>query len=118
MALCLTLCALLQFGSGLSDESTIYLIRHGEKVSSDGCLSKKGKERADHLVKIFDGSKFSTPNALFAYYYDKKSECERCLETVCSRKTYMKYMNKFKSAQSVHGQNAQTFTNLFSTLNS
>ena len=113
MALCLTLCALLQFGSGLSDESTIYLIRHGEKVSSDGCLSKKGKERADHLVKIFDGSKFSTPNALFAYYYDKKSECERCLETVCSRKTYM---NNIKSAQNVHAQNTQIFANMLSTL--
>ena len=79
--------------SSFISEDTIYLIRHGEKVSGEGCLSKQGEERAAHLVNIFDGSKFSTPNALFAFDYDKKGDCERCLQTVCFRKVTVKSIN-------------------------
>ena len=62
---------------------TLYIIRHGEKVSSKGCLSSQGKARAKALVGIYSqGGRFRSPLALFAHNYDEKSECERCTQTV------------------------------------
>ena len=45
--------------------ANVYLIRHGEKDHKcaggcKGCLSHKGKERAENLIKIFNGGRFST----------------------------------------------------------
>ena len=71
-----------------ASNSTVYVIRHGEKVSSKGCLSKQGEERANAIVGIFNNKPssehdtFSIPKAIFANNYDSKEECERCAQTV------------------------------------
>jgi hypothetical protein len=72
----------LSFSTALSTTSTIYIIRHGEKKWALGCLSAAGQKRANLLPSIFDGSKFSTPERIFANYYDDKIDCERCIQTV------------------------------------
>ena len=73
---------ILSFSSALPITSTIYIIRHGEKKWALGCLSAAGEKRADLLSSIFDGSKFSTPQRIFANYYDDRIDCERCIQTV------------------------------------
>ena len=77
------------FADGVADvfaddvaDSTIYIIRHGEKTNPIGCLSAAGKKRADALPSIFNGTQFRTPAALFATFYDDHIDCERCTQTV------------------------------------
>jgi len=54
------------------NHSTVYVIRHGEKTWSGGCLSPPGQERANVLQDIFNGKEssehatFATPTAVFA----------------------------------------------------
>lgn len=68
--------------------STVYIIRHGEKIGSNGCLSKTGEARAASLPAVFDGQPspshptFSVPFALFAHAYDSSIDCERCRQTL------------------------------------
>ena len=76
--------------------STVYIIRHGEKTFGGGCLNIQGQERANHhrtpphptaphriqphptaplqeranhLYRVFDGSRFAVPSAIFANNY-------------------------------------------------
>jgi hypothetical protein len=69
-------------------DSTIYIIRHGEKKSTEGCLNGTGEARAAALPGIFSGlpspahATFAVPKALFANHYDNRRDCERCLETL------------------------------------
>ena len=65
--------------------STVYIIRHGEKTWGGGCLNIQGQERANHLPALFGkGGKFQTPSALFANKYNAQPDCERCWLTVQS----------------------------------
>ena len=60
----------------------IYIIRHGEKKWSLGCLNGTGESRAKNLISVFNGSRFSTPRMIFANRYDDPIDCERCVQTV------------------------------------
>lgn len=66
---------------------TVYLIRHGEKVSHVGCLNHTGFARAAMLPEVFDGrpglrrSTFRIPEALFAHKYPNPI-CQRCVQTL------------------------------------
>ena len=69
--------------------STLYIIRHGEKTFGGGCLNIQGQERANNLYRVFDGSRFAVPSAIFANnYYEgagsdpARANCERCWLTV------------------------------------
>ena len=69
--------------------STVYIIRHGEKTFGGGCLNIQGQERANNLYRVFDGSRFAVPSAIFANnYYEgagsdpARANCERCWLTV------------------------------------
>ena len=52
--------------SAHGSNSTVYIIRHGEKTWGGGCLNIQGQERANHLPAVFGGKKFKQPSALFA----------------------------------------------------
>ena len=65
-----------------STQSTIYIIRHGEKKWALGCLNSAGEHRANLLPAIFNNKIFLTPNHIFANYYDDHIDCERCIQTV------------------------------------
>jgi hypothetical protein len=73
------------------------VVRHGEKLSTLGCLNATGQARAEAFVRIFSGSdtvehddemvseeenRFPKPSALFANFYDDPIDCERCLQTL------------------------------------
>jgi hypothetical protein len=79
--------ALLNFVLAFGD-STVYIIRHGEKKTPIGCLNGAGEARAAALVDIFNGESspehetFTTPKAIFANNYDDHIDCERCTQTV------------------------------------
>ena len=67
----------------------MYIIRHGEKTFGGGCLNIQGQERANHMYRVFDGSRFAVPSVLYAnnYYGGAGSDpgsanCERCWLTV------------------------------------
>jgi|EP00966_Prymnesium_polylepis_P080076 hypothetical protein len=68
--------------------STIYIIRHGEKTSRNGCLNDRGKARANSLLSTFSGKPspghrtFLQPTSLFANHYDDIIDCERCRQTL------------------------------------
>ena len=66
--------------------STVYIIRHGEKTWSGGCLDIQGQERANNMHNVFDGgsSGFKIPAAIFANKYYDQQNCERCFLTVQS----------------------------------
>jgi hypothetical protein len=64
-----------------SGSRKIYVIRHGEKTWSMGCLSKAGQARAKALLEIFHG-KFAVPTHLFANRYADPADCERCVQTL------------------------------------
>ena len=49
---------------------TIYIIRHGEKKWSLGCLNATGHARAVNLINVFNDSRFTTPSHIFANRYD------------------------------------------------
>jgi hypothetical protein len=59
----------------------IFVIRHGEKTWSMGCLSKAGQARAKALLEIFH-DKFAVPTHLFANRYADPANCERCVQTL------------------------------------
>merc|ERR1719157_87336 len=75
---------------GGEKNSTVYIIRHGEKTWGGGCLNIQGQERANNIPNVFNGKAssshqtFETPTALFANNYDAQPECERCWLTVSS----------------------------------
>jgi len=74
-----------------ADSSTIYIIRHGEKTWSGGCLNIQGQERMNNLPQVFDGKgNFSVPNAIFANKYHSQPECERCWLTVQTLAQHLK----------------------------
>jgi hypothetical protein len=68
--------------------SEVYIIRHGEKKWTLGCLSSLGEARGQNLVNVFSGkssaahSKFGVPKAIFANWYDDHIDCERCLQLI------------------------------------
>ena len=62
--------------NGISRETTIYIVRHGEKESSDPKnqdpdLSKEGRERAEALALILKGEKI---DAAFATKYKRTNQ--------------------------------------------
>ena len=70
-------------------DSTVYIIRHGEKTFGGGCLNIQGQERVNNIPTVFNGKNssshttFQTPSALFANnYFNGGGNCERCLLTV------------------------------------
>ena len=53
-----------------ASNSTVYIIRHGEKTWGAGCLNIQGQERAESLHLTFGpGGRFATPTAIFANKY-------------------------------------------------
>jgi hypothetical protein len=75
-------CCLASLLASLGECGTIYLIRHGEKVSSIGCLSAQGEARAQGIVDIFNGTQFKKPVVLYANNYTNRNNCERCVQTI------------------------------------
>jgi len=63
-------------------ENTVYIIRHGEKKWTLGCLNDQGQARAQNLITVFNGETFGTPKAIFAHWYHDPVDCERCQQTV------------------------------------
>ena len=74
--------------AGGANSSTVYIIRHGEKTWTLGCLDARGEARARSLAGVFNGAPsrthetFFTPRALFANHYDDGVDCERCKQTL------------------------------------
>ncbi|MEM7436877.1 MAG: hypothetical protein AAF436_17115 [Myxococcota bacterium] len=67
---------------------TVFIIRHGEKQSTFGCLDKKGWRRAFGLIDVFAGDAplandppFPSPEAIFANRYTNPLDCQRCFQT-------------------------------------
>ena len=69
-----------------ASNSTVYIIRHGEKTWGAGCLNIQGQERAESLQLTFGPgqARFATPTAIFANKYQSPPNCERCWLTVHS----------------------------------
>lgn len=71
-----------------SEDGKVYVIRHGEKTWTLGCLNDEGQDRAQNLMEVFSGHAssashvFPEPKAIFANKYGDVINCERCLETV------------------------------------
>ena len=69
-------------------DSTIYIIRHGEKTWAAGCLNDRGEARAASLPNVFNGKPsathdtFAAPQALFANQYTDPLDCQRCQQTL------------------------------------
>jgi len=69
-------------------ENSVYIIRHGEKKWTLGCLNDQGQARAQNLVSVFNSQPsdvhdtLGTPTAIFAHWYHDPIDCERCQETV------------------------------------
>merc|ERR1719329_1010378 len=69
-------------------DGTVYIIRHGEKTWTLGCLNDQGKARAKNIVNVFNGKPsaqhetFLVPSSVFANYYHDPIDCERCNQTV------------------------------------
>ena len=80
--------ALSALASDAVEESTIYIIRHGEKKWALGCLNDQGEARAASLPSTFSGKPspthktFEVPQKLFANQYDDPVDCERCKQTL------------------------------------
>jgi len=95
-----------------ANHSTIYIIRHGEKTWSGGCLSPPGQERANVLETIFNGvasskhSTFATPTQMFADQYHEVPECERCWLTVEPLAQYLNLSTTFTHGHNFNGGNA------------
>ena len=81
LALAVVTNALSVAAAEASGDGTVYLIRHGEKESTKGCLNVTGIARAKQLPHLFDGSKFGTPRYLFAHQYQPEY-CARCVDTL------------------------------------
>lgn len=86
-AFLLMLCGMF-FVADASGNSTVYIIRHGEKTWALGCLNGQGKARAANLVSVFNGKPspkhptFQVPKYIFANWYHDPIDCERCNQTV------------------------------------
>ena len=84
----LLLLAAVALPTAAASSSVVYIIRHGEKTWSLGCLNSQGEARAASLPSTFDGKSspthatFQTPTALFANRYDDPVDCERCKQTL------------------------------------
>ena len=61
---------------------SMYIIRHGEKHWTLGCLNQTGEARAKNLISVFNGTRFTVPTHIFANRYDDPIDCERCVQTV------------------------------------
>ena len=90
---------------------TVYIIRHGEKTWSGGCLSPQGQERANVLPEIFDGETskkhhFATPTKIFADQYREPPECERCWLTVEPIAQHLNLTVSFAHGHEFDGGNA------------
>ena len=90
---------------------TVYIIRHGEKTWSGGCLSPQGQERANVLPEIFDGETskkhhFATPTKIFADQYREPPECERCWLTVEPIAQHLNLTVSFAHGHEFNGGNA------------
>ena len=59
---------------------TVYITRHGEKESPNGCLSGPGWDRAGSLYDVFS-KKYSLPKYIYANNYANGKDCERCQQT-------------------------------------
>lgn len=87
MASRLAMIFLLPIALGIG-EGTIYVIRHGEKKWTLGCLNNRGQARAQNLINVFSGGNssehntFGVPKAVFAHRYRDPIDCERCQQTV------------------------------------
>ena len=66
-----------------ASNSTVYIIRHGEKTWGAGCLNIQGQERAESLQLTF-GPVPPTRRRIFANKYQSPPNCERCWLTVHS----------------------------------
>mmetsp|Transcript_39211 Transcript_39211/g.65060 ORF Transcript_39211/g.65060 Transcript_39211/m.65060 type:complete len:219 (+) Transcript_39211:54-710(+) len=72
----------LNWIAAATTNSTIYIIRHGEKTWGGGCLNIQGQERMNNMPNVFNGKDFHAPKAIFANKYNGQPECERCWLTV------------------------------------
>ena len=96
----------------VADHSTVYIIRHGEKTWSGGCLNPPGQERANHLPAIFNGkpsakhATFATPTALFADQYLDGVDCERCWSTIEPTAQFLNMSLRFDHGHKMNGGNA------------
>jgi hypothetical protein len=60
----------------------VLIIRHAEKTSGTEHLSPKGEQRAQALVELFAGSRFPTPNVIFAASPHHADGSIRSIQTV------------------------------------
>ena len=70
-------------GEIVEADHKVYVIRHGEKSYSAGfnsCLNSTGVARSKLLPAIFDGTRFRSPDALYAWNYLPRASCQRCIE--------------------------------------
>jgi len=92
--------------------STVYIIRHGEKTWSGGCLSPSGQERANVLPGIFTGEAssahdtFLVPTQIFADQYRDGRDCERTWLTVEPLAQHLNLTIAFDHGHSYNGGNA------------
>ena len=80
----------------LASNSTVYIIRHGEKTWGGGCLNIQGQERMNNLFNVFPSANFSTPTAIFANKYNDQTNCERCWLTIQSLAQHLKLPVNFE----------------------
>ena len=80
----------------LAANSTVYIIRHGEKTWGGGCLNIQGQERMNNLFNVFPSANFSTPTAIFANKYNDQTNCERCWLTIQSLAQHLKLPVNFE----------------------
>ena len=65
-----------------ANHSTVYIIRHGEKTWSGGCLNTQGQERANVLHNIFTGAP-SEKHALLKVPTQVFADQVRCIACAC-----------------------------------
>ena len=92
--------------------STVYIIRHGEKTWSGGCLNPPGQERANILAsQIFNGkpsskhATFQVPTKIFADQYLDGTDCERCWLTVEPISQTLQLPTEFDHGHKMNGGN-------------
>lgn len=59
-------------GQGAGPSGTIYVIRHGEKITSGDHLNKTGWARAEYVAELWGGgpgSRYASPRAIFANFF-------------------------------------------------
>lgn len=95
------------------NHSIVYIIRHGEKTWSGGCLNPPGQERANILKElIFNGKSsskhatFKVPTKIFADQYFDGTDCERCWLTVEPISQALQLPTEFDHGHKMNGGNA------------